>query len=369
MGDYAIVGAGCAGLSLAVHLVEAGFRERLVLYERRQRYEDDRTWCAFRVDTHRFVSCVSKRWHRVSVVAGQKTATAKLHEHPYEHIASKDFYREALSVLEAASNVELRLGTDAEALPGARVRSGDSIESYGHVFDSRFSADVLPDGLWQCFSGAVVETERPCFDPTSATLMDFDVGGRGGRLQGGGLQFRYVLPFDAHHALIEDTHFARVRLNAGASLDAWLEELGPYQVKRRESGALPMSIRAGANHKDGVTPIGLAGGSTKPSSGYAFDFIQRHSQALVDDPKAVMPRSRSALLLDQVLLDELTKNPQLGAKLFYRMFERNDGDRIARFMMEGASLTDTARIMTSVPSWKLVSGGMLWPYRRLRDHL
>ena len=71
--------------------------------------------------------------------------------------------------------------------------------------------------------------------------------------------------------------------------------------------------------------------------------------------------------LDQILLDEMTKNPRLGAKLFRRMFERNEGDRIARFMMEGASPADMTRIMASVPSFRLVSGGMLWPLRRLRD--
>ncbi|MFT5353091.1 MAG: lycopene beta-cyclase [Polyangiales bacterium] len=365
MSAYAIVGAGCAGLSLAVHLIEAGFREPLHLYERRHHYEDDRTWCAFRVDAHRFAGCVSKRWHRVAVVAGKKQATAELYEHPYEHIASKDFYREALSVLEAAENVELHLGVDAEALPGAKVRTAEGVKPFAHVFDSRFSTEALPDGLWQCFSGVVVETEQPRFDARCATLMDFDVGAPGPDA----LQFRYVLPFDSHHALIEDTHFARQRIQAGSSLGSWLEALGPHQVMRRESGALPMSVGVGAHHRDGVTPIGLAAGSAKPSSGYAFDFIQRHCRALVDDPTAPMPRAKLAVILDQILLDEMTKNPKLGAKLFRRMFQRNEGDRIARFMMEGASASDISALMATVPSLRLVSGGMLWPYRRLRGHL
>lgn len=363
MSAYAIVGAGCAGLSLAVQLIEAGFREPLHLYERRRHYEDDRTWCAFRVDAHRFAGCVSKRWHRVSVQAEQKVVTSTLRDHPYEHIASKDFYREVLSVLRAAENVELHLGVDAEALPGAKVRTDEGILSFGHVFDSRFSAEVLPDGLWQCFSGVVVETEEPRFDPTCATLMDFDVG----LPRPDALQFRYILPFDAHHALIEDTYFARQRIQSGSSLGPWLRDLGPHTVTRRESGALPMSTGVGAQHAEGVTPIGLAAGSAKPSSGYAFDFIQRHCRALIDDPRAPMPRSPLAVVLDQILLDEMTKNPRLGAKLFHRMFERNEGDRIARFMMEGASSADMTRIMASVPSFRLVSGGMLWPLRRLRD--
>ena len=366
MSGYAIVGAGCAGLSLAVQLIEAGYREPLHLYEARHVYEDDRTWCAFRVDAHRFAGCVSKRWNRVSVQADQTRATAELRDHPYEHIASKDFYREALSVVRAADNVTLHLGVRAEAVPGATVRTAAGLRSFGHVFDSRFSVDVLPDGLWQSFVGAVVETEEPRFDASCATLMDFDAGGTGAP-RPDALQFRYVLPFDSHHALIEDTYFGRERIQSSNSLESWLADLGPHTVTRRESGALPMSAGVGASHKDGVTPIGLAAGCAKPSSGYAFDFIQRHCQALVDDPSAPMPRSAFAKLLDQILLDEMTKNPQLGAKLFRRMFERNDGDRIARFMMEGATPADMSRIMASVPSLRLVSGGMLWPLRRLRD--
>lgn len=362
MGAYAIVGAGCAGLSLAVQLIEAGFREPLHLYEKRREYDDDRTWCAFRVDAHRFAGCVSKRWNRVSVQAHEKRATATLRDHPYEHIASKDFYREALAVLRAAENVELHLGVEAEALPGAKVRTNDEVYSFEHVFDSRFKSE-LPDGLWQCFSGVVVETEEPRFDPTTAMLMDFDVG----LPRPDALQFRYVLPFDAHRALIENTYFAHNRIESCSSLGPWLAELGPHTVTRRESGALPMSVGVGAQHKDGVTPIGLSAGSAKPSSGYAFDFIQRHCRALVDDPRASMPRSQTTTVLDQILLDEMTKNPQLGAKLFRRMFERNEGDRIARFMMEGASAADMTLIMASVPSFRLVAGGVLWPLRRLRD--
>lgn len=362
MRGYAIVGAGCAGLSLAVQLIEAGFREPLHLYERRREYNDDRTWCAFRVDAHRFAGCVSKRWNRVSVQADKKRVTANLRDHPYEHIASKDFYREALGVVRAAENVELYLGVEAEALPGAKVRTHDEVHSFAHVFDSCFTGE-LPDGLWQCFSGVVVETEEPRFDPTTAMLMDFDVG----LPRPGALQFRYVLPFNEHHALIENTYFAHSLTESGSSLGPWLAELGPHTIMRRESGALPMSAGLGAEHQDGVTPIGLAAGSAKPSSGYAFDFIQRHCRALIDDPMAPMPRDWLATVLDQILLDEMTKNPQLGAKLFRNMFDRNEGDRIARFMMEGASAADVTRIMASVPSFRLVAGGMLWPLRRLRD--
>lgn len=364
MGGYGIIGAGCAGLSLAVHLVEAGFREPLDLYDERLHFEDDdRTWCAFRVDAHRFAGCVSKRWNRVSVRAEGKNALALLRDHPYEHIAARDFYAEALRVLRAAENVTLHLGESVEALPGARIRTREGIRSYGHVFDSSLQLEALPDGLWQTFSGALVETEEPRFDPSTATLMDFDVG----LPRPDALQFRYLLPFDRHRALVEDTYFGRSRVQAGASLGPWLQELGPHRVLRRESGTLPMSIGLGRGHSQGVTPIGLAAGAAKPSSGYAFDFIQRHSRALVRDPKAPVARTQGVLALDQILLDELVRRPRLGATLFRRMFQRNEGDRIARFMMEGASALDMAAIMASVPSLRLVSGGVLWPYRRFQE--
>ena len=63
--DVLIVGAGCAGLSLAWHLVERGLGgRRLLLVDPRTEYGRDRTWCFWNVVEHPFEDLVTKRWSR-----------------------------------------------------------------------------------------------------------------------------------------------------------------------------------------------------------------------------------------------------------------------------------------------------------------
>jgi glycine/D-amino acid oxidase-like deaminating enzyme len=42
---HLVLGAGCAGLSLACALLDAGVGERIVLVDRRTAFANDRTWC------------------------------------------------------------------------------------------------------------------------------------------------------------------------------------------------------------------------------------------------------------------------------------------------------------------------------------
>ena len=54
----------------------------------------------------------------------------------------------------------------------------------------------------QHFVGLHLRFDKPVFDPTTVTLMDFDVS------QEHGLHFLYVLPFSETEALVESTFFS-----------------------------------------------------------------------------------------------------------------------------------------------------------------
>jgi len=43
--SHLILGAGCAGLGLAVALTRAGVSDPILLVDRRRDFPDDRTWC------------------------------------------------------------------------------------------------------------------------------------------------------------------------------------------------------------------------------------------------------------------------------------------------------------------------------------
>ena len=246
---------------------------------------------------------------------------------------AQSFYDAALAELEAAPGVRFERAQVTTVSTRAVETSAGTL-SASHVFDSRPVEGAFDGGLAQCFAGVVVRSDTPRFDPSLAILMDFGPGPD--------IRFTYTLPFDRHTALVEDTYFAQEpRTVAFPQVEG--------EVLRRESGILPMTSRPPPPTPPGVTRIGVAGGAAKPSTGYAFDFIQRHSEALVRDPHAPVPRARRHRMLDDIFLAELRAHPRRAPSLFRRMFARNDGDRLARFLMETSSPRDEVGLMATLP--------------------
>ena len=67
--DYIIIGAGCAGLSLAYEL---NLKKKLdnktpAIIEPREEYKKDKTWSFWKVTDHNFDDCVRKSWKNFSV--------------------------------------------------------------------------------------------------------------------------------------------------------------------------------------------------------------------------------------------------------------------------------------------------------------
>ena len=99
--------------------------------------------------------------------------------------------------------------------------------------------------LLQHFRGRVVRSAEPAFEADTATLMDFDVS------QAHGLHFVYVLPFDAHTALVESTFFTERLLPEAVyeeAIDAWLARRrtgAVFETVSREGGVIPMTPSCG----------------------------------------------------------------------------------------------------------------------------
>ena len=58
--DIAILGGGCAGLSVAVRLAAAGRSLRVI--EPRETYVEDRAWSFWRTASDPFEDCVRRSW-------------------------------------------------------------------------------------------------------------------------------------------------------------------------------------------------------------------------------------------------------------------------------------------------------------------
>lgn len=367
--DLAIVGGGCSGLSLAVHLVEAGLGgRRLAVLESRPSYVRDRTWCGWSVRPHRFENQVSHRWSRWRVRNASEDVVHASDEFFYEHLPADAFYDECLRVLSDCPDVELRLSSPVLGIEGsgrdARIRTKGGPVFAERVVDTRLPAQ-RPGALLQHFAGWHVRTDRPVFDPEVATLMDFDVP------QDLGLHFEYVLPFSENEALVEatfvsesvfplDEYEARVRSYLANRFGARVEE-----VLWSERGAIPMdSDLVAASVDSRIVAAGTAAGTVKPSSGYGFLAIQRETEALAREllgrtmPRVRTPRGRLTAWLDSVFLRFLEQQPRRAPAAFAQLFRSVSAETLARFLMEEGRLRDHLEVVRAMPPLPLLRAAL-----------
>ena len=375
---YVILGAGCAGLSLAWNLVELGVDEPILLVDRRERFENDRTWCFWDVEPTPFSDLATHAWPRWRVHDGRHEVVSTSPEYRYLRLRSIDVYQRILDRLARAPNVSMALGRSILGVRptsrGVVVATSDRSYHAGRVFDSSGRANLDPPRvrgvrLLQHFLGQTVRTNRPTFDPSCPTLMDFRTS------QADGPHFVYVLPLSENEALVENTYINNfdyphdrhrtevadyLRVRHGLDHD-------DYVVTEEESGAIPMAVGRrplASTSGSRVESIGLAGGAARPSSGYAFLRIQGQARRIAEHVAAggdgaVAPVSSWKYdLLDAIFLKVLADRPELAPRIFGQMFENADAGAVVRFLGEKSTPIDDARIVAALPKWPFITAAV-----------
>lgn len=347
--EVVILGAGCAGLSLAAALgQERAPGRRVLLLEPRTEYTRDRTWCFWNTEPHLFATAISHSWHSWRVSHGAREVKRSSRVYRYCHIAGHDFYRDALGRVERAEGQTHLRGVVVNSV----ARQGDGLlaveTNQGRllaktVFDSRPAPGGGAPVLLQRFVGWHVRVAEPCFDPETIELMRFVPSGTPGRAQ-----FLYVLPFSPTEAMVETTYLDLPSLPEPPytrDLESALRErTSNWEVLYTESGSLPMGGSVTPDETlPGVHRIGTRGGRIKPSSGYAFLRIQRHSRMVAQalkDGQAPPAHGEPGLggasyrIMDAVFLRALEHAPEEAAALFVRMFAGSEPDALLRFLGE-----------------------------------
>ncbi len=362
-----VLGAGCAGLSLAAALLRAGVRDPIVVLDRRDAWPDDRTWCFWDTGGIPHADLAGHAWPAWTIQTSVGRTVARGRRHRYVHLRSRELYDRLLGVVEAAPNCELRTGV---TVTGVRedARGVEVITSAGSLrgsraWDAMGGAGPLlrgrPDGaveLRQAFLGQEVETATAAFDPGVASLMDFRVS------QEDGLHFVYVLPFSPTRALVEDTHVRRRPVAPAvrrATLQRYLGErcgVEEFTVRKEERGSLAMtSWGFPAVRSPRLAAVGAAAGAVRPSSGYAFVRLQRHVDAVAAAVAAGRPlpsglQSARRVALDRLFLHALDAAPERFPERFRSLAAGVPGDVFARFMSDSSSLMDEARVIAALPS-------------------
>jgi len=352
--DVAILGGGCAGLSLAARLSKTALSFRVI--EPRLAYEDDRTWSFWRTRPDPFVDCVRASWSSWTVGGPRGVVTRSSRHYPYQSVSSGAFYARALSMIDHAPHGAISCGVSAGEVTrghnGSHVATSDGGFTAAHVIDARAPRRRLDFG--QYFLGREIVSEDAVFDPSVVSLMHFRRG------YSTGVDFLYVLPFARDRALVEVTCFAP-QAPSRAALAAWLDAeiaacgASRHTVLREEQGALPMQVGYREPALAHVTHVGLAGGAARPSTGYAFQRIQAQAEAVVDGLlREGVPRvpqdGRVSRFMDRVFLRVLRDAPSRGPALFDGLFRNAPPDRLERFLSGSTHPSDRLSVMTSLPT-------------------
>lgn len=370
--DYIIAGAGAAGLSLLVNMIQSGrfSDKKILLVDKEHKNRNDRTWCFWEQQEGLFEKIVYRKWNRIWYHGESFSKLFNITPYYYKMIRGIDFYQYCLRMVAAQHNITVAYG----AVTGMDSCTGGStwlmVENQKitaeYIFSSIPSKQVIKKGthyLQQHFKGWTIETAENLFDPQEATLMDFRVS------QQHGTTFVYVMPFSPNCALVEYTLFTE-HLLPQQQYDEGLKDyiktfLGCYNytVKEEEFGIIPMTNQRFAANRSNIIYIGTAGGQTKPSSGYTFQFIQKNSAALV---KGLLTGGELHLppvpyrfhFYDSVLLNVLATGKADGACIFTELFKKNPTHRLFRFLDNESSFADDVQLISTLPTWPFLKAGV-----------
>lgn len=362
---YIVAGAGCAGLSFLVRLLQTGrfSGKRILLIDQSLKNVNDRTWCYWEKTPGLFDHIVHKSWQQLWLCDPMEVTLHDIAPYTYKMIRGIDFYQYCLQFIHKYPNVVIEQATIQRIEnKGNRaiLETSDQLYEADHIFSSiMMQQPLLKKGqyhLLQHFKGWVIETPEAVFNPAEATLMDFRVS------QERGTAFVYVMPFTPHRALVEYTLFTNATLNS-EEYDAGLKnyihtflKTTNYTIQEEEFGIIPMTNYRFPSGEGAITWLGTAGGQTKASSGYTFQFIQKQTAQLVD---AILRKGKPAMATnllqrrfhwyDSILLNVLAQNKLPGAFIFTELFRKNQITDVLQFLDNETSLLQEINIITVLP--------------------
>ena len=369
--DYIISGAGCAGISLLLRILkEPQLRNKTILIiDSDLKQTNDHTWCFWESGTGFLEHLVCHSWEILNFYTDKNKLPLNINPFSYKMIRSIDFYNYAKNLTFKRTKIFWKQAkvSDIGSLENQAYVIADGEKYTAHyVFNSllinedksAYESDNCYK-LLQHFKGWVIETKEPAFNPEEATFMDFRVG------QDMGATFVYVLPTTATSALIEYTFFNDKVLATDeydSLLSNYLEKYcklssADYTITETEIGVIPMTNHQFRTHQDSVINIGTAGGWTKATSGFTFQFIQKYTAEMVtllvaEKPPLIENGFNKAKfnLYDSTLLNVLVNKKMEAKDIFFQLFSKQKPQTILQFLDNETTLMQDINILRSVPT-------------------
>lgn len=344
-----ILGDGCAGMSLAAKADELPRHRLTMVIPNGAPEQRDHIWGFWKLaGLEKAVSLARHKWHRLRVITPSGSTLLRCDQHPYHALHRKQWQSDCRKRAKAHG---------VSFIKQDKLRDDPNAQ----VLDSR--PPPIPDGqMVQHFIGWEIAAPKGSFDPETAILMDFRCD------QSRGIHFMYVLPFSDRRALVESTMFAPQRepdTFFEAAMMTYIEQyhhINNYEIERFERGAIPLGrLPRGAGPHIG---IGGNGEAIRPSSGYAFAFIQKQIAAAINNASAIgrtteragplvirRPHKDVDLWMDEVFVMALRHWPTTAPMLFLRMARALSGDEFALFLSGEAGWLLRLKVIIAMPKW------------------
>ena len=344
-GNKAIIGAGCAGLSLARYIADRGINPPPIITDKDPSKRHDHIWGFWQTNWLDEACQTAKgRWHKWQICDHNHSIIHESHNHAYHAVSASDWL----------SDCAEKLGKQGGTIqPSPLQEDEDTL-----YFDSR-PPQLQSGTLLQHFIGQHIKTDKAVFASDTAILMDFRVD------QSQGLHFIYLLPFSETEALVESTLFTSqicpdsYYKEAIKSYLSTYYNLDKFDIQHEEKGAIPLIdlTPAKSQFAENIIPIGAASGALRPSSGYGFATIQRQAKKIATlllagkNPRPAPPHRALDLWMDKVFLSVLEKHPQKSPDLFIKMARAMKGDDFAAFMSGIAGPKSYLKVILAMPKW------------------
>lgn len=360
--DYIITGSGCAGLSLLYRILKepALQSKHILVIDAVEKNTNDKTWCFWEKTNGLFEDIVLHRWQELIFRSATFSDTFSIEPYQYKMIRGIDFYRYVLSFAERFPNVHW-VHEKVESVYSDTSNAVVITEQHTYTGKWVFNSILFnkPKGIYnllQHFKGWFIQTEEAIFNPRQAMFMDFSVN------QKNGTAFMYVLPVSPTSALVEYTLFTASVLEDAAYTEALQHyiqhtlSVNKYTIVHEEFGIIPMTDAHFPLQQGNIINIGTAGGQTKASSGYTFQFIQKQTEQIVQQMLQHTFRLQQSFyakkfkLYDKTLLNVLSNNNMNGDAVFTALFKNNSPQAILQFLDNETSLRKDLKILQSVPT-------------------
>ena len=358
--DYVIIGAGCAGLSLAYRMLNKDYKVCVIELESNIN-KKNKLWSFWDTYQNPFNHLIEKEWSKFLIKNNGETLSINCGEFNYKSLNSHRFNNYILEQINKSKNIDINFSLPIEKITHngnkVEIKTEEKIFICDHIFDSR--PDIKKIYMWQQFFGAYVKTEMNIFDDLSPIIMDFSNDDNK-------FHFNYFLPFTKNYALIESTYFSSNIEKENLDIkyiEKYMEKNYKgikYNIDKTELGKIPMDVNLNSNcNFEYITKIGAYSGVTRSSTGYTFINIQKQSDRIMknlNNLNKIKKYHHSYILrkMDNIFLKILKDNPGYIKKALIKLFKSKDQVAQIKFLSDIPSIVDILKILIYLPKKKFL---------------